>query len=221
MFAQVTLSDRRNRGRGRRTGTDRAFRAVAGRVVRQARVHRGRLLLDDVRRMPVAEHHRANHAADVLVRPDAQQDPLRSSSPLRAQIYRWNGEREGGGGRRVAGKKRKKNSCHCESTLQSYIIAKAHRYSFTSAILGRYSRDNGIASGIANARARSLTTLLDCGFFSRVYLLRDEGGLTLPEISSTVASFARTSSLFAGFSPSTRLCIFQSRFRSHRVCRFS
>lgn len=71
MCARITLSDRRDRGRGCRAGTDRAFRAVAGRVVRQARVHRGRFLLDDVRRVPVAEHHRANHTADVLVWPDA------------------------------------------------------------------------------------------------------------------------------------------------------
>lgn len=98
MYCAVTLSDRRDRSRGRRTRTDRAFRAVAGRVVCQAGVHRGRLLLDDVGRVPVTEHHRANHTADVLVRPDAQQDPLRSSTSLRAQIYRREGKGVGGRG---------------------------------------------------------------------------------------------------------------------------
>lgn len=43
----VTLSDRCDRGCGCRTRADRTFRTVAG-VVRQAGVHRGRLLLDDV-----------------------------------------------------------------------------------------------------------------------------------------------------------------------------
>lgn len=90
----ITLGDCRNRGRSRRARADRAFRTVAGRVVGQGRVHRGRLLFDDMRRVPVTEHHRANHAADVLVWPDAQQNPLRSSSPLRAQIYRWKGKQD-------------------------------------------------------------------------------------------------------------------------------
>lgn len=84
----ITLSDRRNRGRGCRTRADRAFRTVAGRVVRQGRVYRGRLLFDDMGWVPVAEYHRANHTTDVLVRPDTQQNPLRSSSSLWAQIYR-------------------------------------------------------------------------------------------------------------------------------------
>lgn len=107
-FFNVTLSDRRDRGRGRRTRADRAFRTIAGRVIRQGRVYRGRLLFDDMGRVPVTEYHRANHTADVLVRPDAQQNPLRSSSSLRTQIYRWNGNK-------IVERKREEYIFHCKS----------------------------------------------------------------------------------------------------------
>ena len=80
-----TLSDGGDRGGGG-AGADRSLGSIAGAVIRKGWIHGGRLLLDYVGRVPVAEDHRANHAADVLVRPDAEEDPLRPPPALWPQI---------------------------------------------------------------------------------------------------------------------------------------